>query len=132
MTATIADSILNEDPYPTRALILDGTSPAYAIPNLEKQEAAFEKLNFIVSFDVFMGESTLWADIVLPSITYLETWDVAHNYGAPETLGLRQPVIDSLGESCLTANTLVELARRLQLDYFDFTYRDYVAEGVKA
>jgi thiosulfate reductase/polysulfide reductase chain A len=131
--ASVADSILNDDPYPLRAMILDGTSPAYGIPNVARQEAALKKVDFVVSFDAFLGESTVWADIVLPATTYLETWDVAaHNFSSPDTLGLRQPVVSPLGEARPVSEILIDLARRLGLDYFNFNYREFVAEGVRA
>lgn len=130
--ASLANSILTEEPYPTKALILDGTSPVYALPDIARQEAALKKVDFVLSLDAFMGESTVLADIVLPVTTYLETWDVAcRNYGSPETIGLRRPVVEPIGDSRPTAEIIIELARRLELDYFDFDYREYVAEGLK-
>jgi anaerobic selenocysteine-containing dehydrogenase len=55
---------------------------------------------YYVSFSPFMGEETALADLILPDCPYLERWE-------PESmpnslwpwLGIRQPVIKSLGES---------------------------------
>jgi len=55
---------------------------------------------YLISMSPFMGEETALADIILPDCPYLERWE-------PESmpnslwpwLGIRQPVIKSLGES---------------------------------
>jgi thiosulfate reductase/polysulfide reductase chain A len=55
---------------------------------------------YLISMSPFMGEETALADIILPDAPYLERWE-------PESmpnslwpwLGIRQPVIKSLGES---------------------------------
>jgi len=55
-----------------RALYLMGENPALSDPNLNRTRKALEKVEFLVSQDVFLSESAQYADVVLPAFSYAE------------------------------------------------------------
>ncbi|MFH1719310.1 MAG: formate dehydrogenase subunit alpha, partial [Planctomycetota bacterium] len=55
-----------------RALYLMGENPALSDPNLNRTRKALEKIEFLVSQDVFLSESAQYADVVLPAFSFAE------------------------------------------------------------
>lgn len=74
-----------------------------------------ELVPFHVCLDVMQSETAHLADIVLPWTTYLERWDIDSRppQGLVDYVGLRQPVVEPLGESRDLREILPELARRI-------------------
>lgn len=70
---------------------------------------------FHVCVDVMHSETAALADIVLPWTTYLERWDIDSRppQGLVDYVGLRQPVVDPIGESKDLREIFPELARRI-------------------
>ena len=79
-------TIIEEKPYPIKAMIVSGGNPAAACPNTEKQKKALKKLDMLVVMDLFHTETTELADIVLPACSSLEKLGLAYNYGL--TMGM--------------------------------------------
>jgi len=55
-----------------RALYMMGENPALSDPNLNRTRAALEKVDFVVSQEIFLSESAQYADVVLPSFCFAE------------------------------------------------------------
>lgn len=97
----IIPSIEDEYPYAAGALILYWNDIAYSTPcgkaAVERVLANESKIPLIVSIDIEMGETTAFADYVLPDSTYLERWSTPHVGSAINTKvsGVRQPVVGS-------------------------------------
>jgi thiosulfate reductase/polysulfide reductase chain A len=70
--------------------------------------------------DFLPTDTTSFADIVLPSTTYLEVGDlVARDYNAPyPQVVARQPVISPLFETKSAGYVAIELGKRMSPDYF--------------
>ena len=64
--ATLADEIETPGEGQVRALITVGGNPALSAPNGERLDAAFAGLDFMVSVDPYLNETTRHADVVLP------------------------------------------------------------------
>jgi anaerobic selenocysteine-containing dehydrogenase len=88
----VADHVLAGEPL--EVLMLYEANPVYEVPGGERFLQAFEKIPFIVSFSSFLDESAAYADLVLPSPTFLERYEDDHieGLGYPG-IALRQPVI---------------------------------------
>jgi len=72
-TDKVIDQIFSEKPYPVKGLWMQTCNPLSGIgldPKLWQK--VFEKLDFIVGVDLFMTPSLRYADIILPSATFLE------------------------------------------------------------
>lgn len=113
-------------------------NPAYAFPSAHVWRKIYqdEKLiPYFVTFSPVLSETSQYADIILPDVSYLERHDPEN---MPSDLlpwiGLRQPVIKPIGESKEFRDTILELARRIDPDgslgikkYFDYgTTEDYM------
>jgi len=55
-----------------RALYMMGENPALSDPNLNRTRQALEKVEFLVSQEIFLSESAQYADVVLPSFCFAE------------------------------------------------------------
>ena len=77
--ATLADEILTEGDGQIKAMITIAGNPVLSTPNGKRLEKAFEQLDYMVSLDIYLNESSRLADIILPSTNGLETahYDVA-------------------------------------------------------
>lgn len=71
-TMTAMDTILNESPYPIKAMILTGANPVITNPNSNKVKKALASLDLFVVRDLFMTETAELADYVLPAASFLE------------------------------------------------------------
>ncbi|MDZ7937844.1 MAG: molybdopterin-dependent oxidoreductase [Rhodoferax sp.] len=62
-----------------KALITVATNPVLSSPNGPRLAAALEQLDFMVSLDIYLNETTRHADVILPGLSPLEDWhyDVA-------------------------------------------------------
>ena len=101
---------------------------AYGMPeaNLAREVLADETLiPFHVAIDISYGEQASLADIVLPEATALERWDAhsTNSYGLRPYTGIRQPLVEPLGEARPAQIIWRDLARKIgggMEDYFDF------------
>src|SRR5687768_502464 len=62
-----------------------------------------------------MTDTARYADVILPSTTFLEGYDIARGYG-PISLRLGKPVIEPVGEARSNADVFGDLLRQLSLD----------------
>jgi len=69
---SLADAILDERPYPIKAMIIAGGNPTLEWPNSFRTRQALQKLEFLMVIDVVRSPDTQYADVVLPACTFLE------------------------------------------------------------
>jgi thiosulfate reductase/polysulfide reductase chain A len=131
----LRDSIVAEDPYAAHGWLISRQNPAMSIPDRQKTLNAFGKMDFIVTIDVLMNDTSWFSDVVLPEASYLERYDPLSMVGDPLlTIGrrafLRQPVIQAQGEGKSALWIYKELGARLGLsDFFQYTDEgDYLAQ----
>jgi anaerobic selenocysteine-containing dehydrogenase len=70
--ATLADEILTPGEGQVRALITVAGNPCLSTPNAGRLSDALRQLDFMVSLDVYLNETTRHADVILPGPTALE------------------------------------------------------------
>jgi thiosulfate reductase/polysulfide reductase chain A len=103
-----------------------GASYGYPEANVAREVLLDEeKIPFHVAIDISYGEQAALADIILPEATSLERWDYhgTNSYGLVPYVGLRQPLVEPLGEARSVQIILRDLARRIgggMEAYFDF------------
>ncbi|MEI6447729.1 MAG: molybdopterin oxidoreductase family protein [Actinomycetes bacterium] len=66
-SATMAEEIDTPGEGRLRAMFTIGGNPILSSPNGERLKAAFESLDFMVSVDAYLNETTSLADVVLPT-----------------------------------------------------------------
>ena len=69
--ATLADEILEPGDGQVRGLITLAGNPCLSAPNARRLDQAMEDLEFMVSVDVYVNETTRHADVILPGPTPL-------------------------------------------------------------
>lgn len=70
--ACLAEEIETEGTGRIRALFTIAGNPALSTPNGARLAAALERLDFMVSLDIYLNETTRHADVVLPGLSPLE------------------------------------------------------------
>ena len=71
--ATLADEMIVEGEGQIKMLICTAGNPVLSTPNGKKLEKALEGLDFMVSIDIYLNETSKYANIILPSTNGLET-----------------------------------------------------------
>lgn len=64
--ATLADEITTPGAGQVRALVTVGGNPCLSTPNATRLDAALDQLDFMISLDVYLNETTRHADVILP------------------------------------------------------------------
>ena len=73
----LADEILTPGSEQMRALVVVAGDPLKSIPGTSKLHRAMDQLEYLVSVDMFINQTGRKADLILPSTSWLERWDVA-------------------------------------------------------
>ncbi len=127
----IIPSALEGYPYRAEILIWQMATPLYSAPG-QANQALIEALKdphhipLIISSDIVIGDSTLYADYIVPDITYLERYV---HVGVPDTvlvkgIGVRSPVVEPLtqkkkdGSPYCYETFLIDVAKALGMKGF--------------
>ncbi len=70
--ATLAEEMTTPGEGQVRALVTNAGNPVLSTPNGERLEKALESLDFMVSIDIYLNETSRHANIILPPLTSLE------------------------------------------------------------
>jgi anaerobic selenocysteine-containing dehydrogenase len=95
--ATMADEMLMPGPGQVRALVTSAGNPVLSTPNGTKLDAALEQLDFMVSIDPYVNETTRHAHVILPPATGLEVdhYDVIfHHFAVRNTARYSEALFD--------------------------------------
>lgn len=106
----IADYIEGKGDYPIRNLISFGMNH-HMWPRPDRVEDAFQKLDFFVNVDMYMTDTSKFADILLPAQTSLEREQVTI-LGA-DTLYYQGHVVEPMGETWTDMDIIAALAEQL-------------------
>jgi anaerobic selenocysteine-containing dehydrogenase len=115
VTNQIPESVSKGLPYPIEMAIGFNSNFNMVAPGTERWDDALRKLPFFVHLSPFISEMALYADLVLPSTTYLEEWgydDSPPGSGFAEAR-IKQPVVKPLGESRSMIDIIFEMSKRL-------------------
>jgi molybdopterin-containing oxidoreductase family iron-sulfur binding subunit len=85
-------------------------------PGSERWDQALRKIPYSVHVSPFISEMSLYADLLLPSATYLEEWGYDHSPagGGVAEVRLKQPVVKPLGETRAISDVLFHLSKNLE------------------
>jgi anaerobic selenocysteine-containing dehydrogenase len=129
----LVKAILEEKPYPVRAVGIFGSNPLLTWSDSRRVYEAFKKVPFMAIADLVMTPTAALADIVLPSASYLETDAVSvSNMGMGVTCLIAQQKAVQVGECRSVQEIIIELAGRLGLgDCFWKDYRSYLDDYLR-
>lgn len=116
----LADEILTPGPERIRALIVIGGDPVRSIPDGPRLRRALQSLDCLVCLDLFQNETGRTADLLLPTTSWLERWDIAllmatlHQAPMIQYAGpLRRPPGETRTEAHILADLSVAVGRPL-------------------
>jgi anaerobic selenocysteine-containing dehydrogenase len=110
--AALGDALVSAQP-PVKAIYVYNNNPVAVCPDSNKVTAGFSRRDlFCVVHDIFLTDTTDYADIVLPATTQLEHLDIHKSYGHLYVLA-NSPAIEPLGESRRNIEVFRQLARRM-------------------
>jgi thiosulfate reductase/polysulfide reductase chain A len=143
-------AILNEDPYPIKALIAYRFDPLGSIPDTGLTKKALDKLDLLVTIDLNYSDIAWYSDVVLPESSYLERTDciqqanglkpqmflrrqaVAPRYDTREGAMILKQIAERIGVGSYFSYENMEELVRWQLDGTGFSLEDFDAKGFVA
>ena len=120
--STLADEILTPGDGQIRAVVTSCGNPVLSTPNGQKLDEAFASLDFMVSIDIYINETTRHAHIILPPATGLETahYDTTFHFLAiRNTAKFSEPLFDKGDGAKYDWEIFEELRLRLENPEFD-------------
>lgn len=113
-----------------QVLLVHGANPAYDLP----QEAGFleavKNVPLVVSFSPIVDETAVWADLVLPDHTYLESWGyevVSPSFDDQPVVGSQQPVVTPVFDTRSAGDVVLTIARGIPAAAKALPWADEVA-----
>ena len=117
-------AILEEDPYPIKALIAYRLEPLMSIPDTNLTKKALEKLDLIVTIDINYSDIAWYSDVVLPESVYLERTDsIQQANGLKPQMFLRKQAVGPRYDTREGAMIIKGLAQRLGIGHY-FPYEN--------
>lgn len=115
VTNQVADSILENKPYPVEMAIGFNTNFNMSAPGTWRWDEALAKVPYYVHIAPFVNEMAEYADIIMPASTFMEEWAYGHSppgSGFAE-VKIKQPVVEPLYDTKGNIDIVFEIARRL-------------------
>jgi thiosulfate reductase/polysulfide reductase chain A len=120
----LPEAILNEDPYPLKALIAYRFDPLGSIPDAKLTKKALEKLDLLVCIDINYSDIAWYSDVILPESTYLERTDcVQQANGLKPQMFLRKQAVPPRYDTREGAMILKQIGERIGIGKY-FPYSD--------
>jgi len=115
-------AILNDDPYPIKALFSYRFEPLMSIPDTQKTRKALDKLDLIVTIEINHSDIASYSDVILPESIYLERTDsVQQANGLKPQMFLRRQAVNPRYDTRPGAMILKQIAERMGLgDFFPY------------
>jgi anaerobic selenocysteine-containing dehydrogenase len=116
VTNQVPESLLEGAPYPVEMAIGLNSNFNMSAPGADRWDKALRKLPYYVHISPFVSEMALYADLVLPSTTFLEEWGYDHSPPGPgfAEVKIKQPAVPPYGSSHSITDLLFEIARGLK------------------
>ena len=115
VTNQVADSILENNPYPINISIGFNSNFNMTAPAAWRWDEALKKLPYYVHIAPFVSEMAEYADLVLPATTFMEEY--AYDQSPPGSgfaeIRIKQPAVKPMSETRSITDIVFEIARRL-------------------
>jgi thiosulfate reductase / polysulfide reductase chain A len=123
-------AILNEDPYPIKALINFRLDPLMSIADTNQTKRALDKLDLIVTIDINYSDIAWYSDVILPESSFLERTDcIQQMNGLKPMMFLREKAVEPRYDTLEGAIILKRLADRIGTgEYFPYETMDELVD----
>ncbi|MEO5974012.1 MAG: molybdopterin-dependent oxidoreductase [Ilumatobacteraceae bacterium] len=111
--AMLAEEITTAGEGQVKAVVTVAGNPVLSTPNSRQMEAALEELEFMVSVDMYLNETTRHADVILPPPSHLERshYDIIFNgFSIRNVANFSEPVLPKPEDQPDEWEILVKLA----------------------
>src|SRR6185437_2892038 len=115
-------------PGGVRGMYMLGENPFLSDPNINKVRKALAALEFLVVQDIFLTETSEFADVILPASSYMEKEGTYTNTDRRVQLGRK--VLDPPGDARVDYEVVQDIARRIGLDWSYSSPREVFDEMV--
>ncbi len=107
--------ILGAEDSTIRVLLLNDANPVFGAPPAWRVGEALSRIPFIVSFGHFVDETSVFADLILPDHSFLESWvdDLAESGSTRAVASVAPPAMRPLYETRAMPDVLLEVGRSL-------------------
>jgi thiosulfate reductase/polysulfide reductase chain A len=95
----LPDAVIDGKPYPVKGLFVQSTNPVMSDPNRDRVQEMFRNLELGVAIELFMSETALECDIVLPETSFYEHAEIRNGMWLGPEVILCQPAVAPLGEA---------------------------------
>lgn len=121
---SIIGAVEQEKPYPVKAWIMSRHNPLQTVACRPELVKTIDKLDLVVSCDVYLSESAAYADYLLPESTYLERdEEISDVSGKHPAYAVRQQVVTPIGNTKPSWQIWQELGNELGLGQY-FPWKD--------
>lgn len=122
------EQVQSEQPYPIKALIKVAGNPVHNCPNRGRWvDEVIPKLELLVDYDIWMTDTSEYADYVLPDCMPFERYELVAS-AAYNHIVLSEPAIEPMYEAKDPTYFWTELAKRTGCgEYFDKTAEEWIA-----
>ncbi|CZE47769.1 thiosulfate reductase PhsA [Campylobacter geochelonis] len=120
----IAPAILSQKPYPIKGWVSTRFNHLINVASTDEVVKAIDKLDFVLSIDVYLNDFANLADVVLPEATYLERDESIQNKsGTAPGYYMRNKVVEPIAGTKSGYEIFRELARLMKIDE-GYTWKD--------
>lgn len=133
--SVLADEILTPGDGQVRALLVLAGNPVISFPNTRKTEQALRALELLVSVDIFLNDTTTFADFVLPAATQYEQGGfhfLVNQFDPRPFAELRPKVVDPPGECRSEWDIFRDLSRAAGVPFLNNPIFDKLARALDA
>ena len=95
----LPDAVIDGKPYPVKGLFVQSTNPVMSDPNRDRVQEMFRHLELGVAIELFMSETALECDIVLPETSFYEHAEIRNGMWLGPEVILCQPAVPPVGEA---------------------------------
>ncbi len=123
-------AILNEDPYPLKALIAYRLDPLMSIADTTQTKRALDKLDLVVTIDINYSDIAWYSDVILPESTYLERTDCIQQMdGLKPQMFLRKKAVEPRYDTLDGAIILKKIGEKIGIgEYFPYETMEELVE----
>lgn len=117
----LPEAVLDGKPYPVKAIFVQSTNPVMSDPDKDKMIEMFRALEFGVAIEVFLSETALECDLVLPETSFYEHAEIRQGLWLGPEIILCQPTVAPVGESKPLYDIVKGIAQKMGWgEYFSY------------
>jgi thiosulfate reductase/polysulfide reductase chain A len=133
-TACLPRAVIDGDPYPVKALFIHSNNLVMSDTNTPKIKEMFQNLELAVTIDIYMSETALESDLVLPDTSFYEQAEIRQGLYKAGMAVLCQPAVAPVGESRPMYEIVKGIAQKMGYgEYFNYqTWEDWAKTAIQA